>query len=330
MRQELGTTGHGREAAASHGTFVSAYSIVETRLGKKIVGSSPDGRLDFMCMRCLRDLKNVYVFTNAEQNSFMHVGMDCAEKMGISVEELRKAAGHFDRLENEDRRRASAEQRRAEAEAREAKTRANREACAALVSEIEALLTNPALTSFEANVLHNALSACEANPNWYEPEWLVDSHDEWQKMYHNKGEYLYSKLSARLDSVRERLALAATSKPVTGKHITGAFRGYRPHIELDGFHGGKTYVSFVTDDAGNAYVIKSAEFIVRQGCTVIGTFSLGESETRDGLTATRLLRPRKINPHCYQETISAWSFVSLKHAHIARSFYEAEQQAREG
>lgn len=319
MRQELGTTGHGREAAASHGTFVSAYAIVEDRRGKRIVGTSPDGRLDFMCMRCSKALKSVYVFANADRSSYMHVGADCAEKMGVPLSEIRKATDYFDALERAKRDQANASKRAAEAAARAEEIRVNRAASATLVAEIEHMLKNPNVTRFERDVLRDALAACEASSSWYQREWLVDLMREWSMGERARDvDFRYANLSAQLDSVRDRLALAATSRPVVGKQITGAFRAYRAHISFDTQYG-TMYVSFVTDDAGNAYVIKSAEFIVRQGCTVIATFSLGESDERDGLTSTRLLRPRKINLNCYQDPITAWSFVSVDDAWRYRS-----------
>jgi hypothetical protein len=316
MREEIGQTAYGKQNASTHDQFVGAYALQETERGKHIVGSSPDGRHDFMCMRCGRSLKSVYVFTSDSKQSFMHVGIDCAQSMGIPMAELRKANDYFDGLERADRARISAAQRAASEAARAAEEHANISACREMFAEIEAMLSNPATTLYERDVLRNALAACRANPKWFACDWVIDALNEWHLAHHHR-EHGYAKLSAQLESVRERLRLVATSVAVTGKQITGAFRAYRPHISFETQYG-TTYVSFLTDDCGHAFFVKSSEFIVRQGCTVIATFSLGEAEQRDGLTATRLLRPRKIDPNCGHPSLSGWSLVSLQHDTRAR------------
>jgi hypothetical protein len=308
QRHEIGELAYGREAAAQHGRFVGAYKIVESRLGKQVVGDFPDGRTEFMCTRCYASLKNVYVFANPSDSSFMHVGMDCAEVMGVSPEELTRAQNYWRNAELEARRAANAIKYAAERAERATAEARSMAACAPLVDEIHLLLRNPNLTRFENEALHNALDLCKSDPNWYQPEWVVDFAIDWHRSVNKAPVSNWSKTSALLDAVRERIALCDSSKPVTGKAITGAFRAYRAPMTLESSAFGDSYLSFLTDDTGNAYYTKSNEFMVRQGCTIIGTFSIGEAEQRNGLTATRLLRPRKINTDCYASDSRQWTF----------------------
>lgn len=320
--QEIGTMAWGRDEAPHHKQFVGAYHIVENERGRTVEGTFPDGRMEFMCTRCLKALKHVYVFANSTQRSFMHVGMDCAEKMGIPRAELDKAENFFRDLNRAANRAANAQRIEAERVAAAERKAQNLAACHALVSDIASLLNHPACTDYERHeVLRPALELCAEDPNWYNPEWLIDHLEEHSSGSHRAPLSRATKLSAGLDSVRDRLALCNTSKPVKpvkGKAITGAFRAYRRHININtGF--GDVSISFLTDDCGNAFVVKSAEFWVRHGCTVIGTFSIGESDERDGLVSTRLLRPRKIDPNCDNgDQWHYWSVGRLSDRHLAR------------
>lgn len=55
-----------------------------------ITGKSPSGRTTATCDRCGIGILNVYVFADSNGNE-MHVGIDCAGKMGIPLDELKKA-----------------------------------------------------------------------------------------------------------------------------------------------------------------------------------------------------------------------------------------------
>lgn len=316
MAREIGQVAYGKEAAGSHPHFIAGYRLVVTERGKFVEGSSPDGRQDFGCMRCGKDLHNVLVFANRERTSFMHVGIDCAGVMGIPAEELRKAGNYWKDLEREKSRAENAKRYAAERAERASREAANLSAAAQLVAELESLASDPNATDYEHTVIRQALGLCASNgTDWYVSEWLVEA-----ALANASGKPLdgAARASAALDAVRDRLALCRTSKPVAGKAITGAFRAYRPHIVLKDYGYGESTISFLTDDKGTAFVIKSANFVLRHGCTVVGTFSVGDTEERDGLTATRLLRPHKIATDCFMDPYTGWSvgLVEKKHLYV--------------
>jgi len=309
MATQIGELQFGKESAGRHLYFVSSYRLVETERGRFVEGSSPDGRQEFMCCRCGIDLHNVFVFTDNTKQSFMHVGIDCAKKMGIPLAELSKANAFWKNYQSPEQRAAAAAEKRAADNAREAKQRANLEANAALVLELEALKSDPNLTSYERNVIESALEACAWHSGWYTQDWLVDSYHGWR----NDRQNVHTSLSARLDSVRERLALCKTSRRVEGtgkdkRTYKGTLRAYRPHFEIESVYGNTT-ISYLTDDCGNAFFVKSAEFYVRHGCSITGTFSIDDVDVRDGLIATRLMRPRKLDENCNHNC--NWSFAPV-------------------
>ena len=277
-------TGFGHEAASLHSIFAAAYRIIVGERGTQIDGGSPDGRCVGTCDRCGTCIQNIYVFRNRKGDSYMHVGIDCAAKMGVPVTELKAARNHWRnvaREAGESARRAShAERQAAERALRNARAVAN----AGLIGELESLAADPNATEWERNALGAMIAhvtTSDAGADWMDPE--SDRYDgDWNTDLRN-----------RLESIRDRLALCATSKAVVAgkKGLAVTLRGYRNPIRIEGSYG-TTYVCFLTDDAVNAFVYKGSHCF-GFGRVVEATWSTEGTDTRDGLTATVLKRPRK-------------------------------------
>jgi hypothetical protein len=240
---------------------------------------------------------HVYVFQSSEgARTTMHVGIDCAQKMGVPVEELKRARRYWGDVARESSRaaaRASAEDRAA---LREAERRARLAEAAALVEEIDALAAHPHATDYERSALGRVrVAISEQGGEWLEGpltrEEIDATYDErtWQ-----------TRRKIELLSVRERLSLVETSveqgddldrkgKPAG---LRRKLRAYRAPVSFEGTYG-VTHVSFLTDDRGNAFVHKGSSHCYRYGETVEATWSVAGSDERDGLTATVLKRPRK-------------------------------------
>jgi len=273
---------YGKEAAATHTHFMGAYTIRRTDRGT-IVDPSPDGRTTGTCDRCGVAISNVYVFRDPKAGTRMHVGIDCAAKMGVPAEELRRARHYFSDIAKEHdraRRRASAEAARA---AEEAERVARLNANAALVEELSMMRNHPAATAWEVGQIDRAVSMVASEG----PVWLDEDVDS-ERMV---------RMRDALAAIRDRISLCDTSRPVAGDKkgaLTGEFRVYRKPIVYEPFHYGSppTYVNFLTDDAGNAFVYKGTKGAA-MGSRIRATFTVGEADTRDGLTSTTLSRPRK-------------------------------------
>jgi hypothetical protein len=286
----------GKVGAAQHGRFIGAYRIIVSERGTEVT-ASPDGRCTGTCDRCGTAIMHVYVFQSSEgARTTMHVGIDCAQKMGVPVEELRAARRYWGEVARESSRaaaRASAEDRAA---LREAERRARLAEAAALVEEIDALAAHPHATDYERSALGRVrVAISEQGGEWLEGpltrEEIDATYDErtWQ-----------TRRKIELLSVRERLSLVETSveqgddldrkgKPAG---LRRKLRAYRAPVSFEGTYG-VTHVSFLTDDRGNAFVHKGSSHCYRYGETVEATWSVAGSDERDGLTATVLKRPRK-------------------------------------
>lgn len=272
---------YGKEAASTHKHFLGAYTIRRTDRGT-IVDPSPDGRTTGTCDRCGVSISNVYVFTDPKAGTRMHVGIDCAAKMGVPAEELRRARRYFSDVAQEHertKRRASAEAARAaEAAERAARLSAN----AALVEELSMMRNHPAVTAWEVEQIDRAVATVASEG----PVWLEEDVSERME-----------RMRDRLAAIRDRISLCETSGLVAGDKsgaIKGEFRVYRKPIVYEPFRygGAPTYVNFLTDDAGNAFVYKGKKGAAF-GSRIRATFSVGEADVRDGLTSTKLYRPRK-------------------------------------
>ena len=293
----------GLEGAAAHAEFIGAYQIVQTERGV-VVTPSPDGRTVGACERCWTCIHNIYVF-RAEGGTTMHVGIDCASKMGLPAEEVRRARGHFRAVARAER---MALARDAERISREERTRreaaeraANLAANAAAVDELDALAANPSATDYERRVLTECRQMIAAEGG----DWLdeVDSPREIRLAFGDGGFTRAAnavRKRVQLASIRTRIALCATSREVaepttkSGKPsgFRAVLRAYRHAIVLNGAYG-TTFINFLTDDKGNAYVHKGSR-VVHYGETIEATWSIEGVDTRDGLTATVLKRPRKV------------------------------------
>lgn len=283
-------TGSGKADAADHKWFANAYQIVKSERGTEVSGTGPDGRCTGTCDRCGTAILNVYVFSDAARSSYMHVGIDCAGKMGVPVTELKKARGYWRECAREADRAAraatAAERKAKEDQARAARLAEN----AALVDDLETLKGNPNATDWERDQLALMVGlVANYGGEWADPDSTDDGpfadKNEWRR--------------ATLTCIRERLALCETSRPqveaMTGKGKPAGFRrvlrGYRKAVVLNGQYG-TTYISFMADDQGNAYVHKGSNLIA-MGEVIEATWSVDGTDTRDGLTATVLKRPRK-------------------------------------
>jgi hypothetical protein len=94
----------GKVGAAQHGRFIGAYRIIVSERGTEVT-ASPDGRCTGTCDRCGTAIMHVYVFQSSEgARTTMHVGIDCAQKMGVPVEELRAARRYWGEVARESSR----------------------------------------------------------------------------------------------------------------------------------------------------------------------------------------------------------------------------------
>lgn len=292
--------GFGHSDATVCNRFVTAYRIIKGERGVEIDGASPDGRLTGACDRCGTAITNVYVFANRDRTLWMHVGIDCAHKMGVALDELRAAKGHWSaiRREREDaERRAS----RADAErARIAAQQARLAEAADVVENLERLATSPRATSWEADRINSALATIAHNGLDYLIENDRDST---------------TGLRDDLVAIIARHDLCDTSIPVRGDKngaLSGEFTAYRTPLAFPGQFG-TTYVSFLCDGHGHAFVYKGSRPF-RLGAAIRGTFTVDGADTRDGLTSTRLARPRKLlvwgsDPHamvCGENSVNGW------------------------
>jgi len=283
--------GCGNRDAESHSVFVAAYQIIKDDRGTTVTGAGPDGKCTGTCDRCGTAILNIYVFATPDRLSYMHVGIDCAQKMGVPMPEIKRARTYWRDQSREAARavaRATAAERRT---AEEAEKRARLAENAAFVAELEALRVDPRATDWESS----QLGAMIATVGLYGADWADESNDDESVKYEADVAR-----RATLACIRDRLSLCDTSRvqseDTDKKGKTCGFRrvlrAYRKPVVLSGQYG-TTYISFLTDDRGNAYVHKGSN-VWTAGETVEATWSIDGSDERDGLTATRIKRPRKI------------------------------------
>ena len=246
--------------AQNYGIFQSAYKV-RGRIGG-FTGHSSDARVCDTCERCGMWLMNVYVFANADGDT-MHVGIDCAAKMGADLSELRKARRFFSDSEKSI---ANANARALHQAKHDALVLANRLVFAESIAFLESLLDADNLNAFELNAVKTAIGCYElgATP---------------------RRDYL--------PSILERLELCETSEalPVGDKLKAKSMTCYRDFIALDGYYG-VTYINFMTDGV-SAYVYKGSHAFMRLD-TLTANWTVKGSETRDGLTSTVIQRPSKL------------------------------------
>lgn len=274
------------EAAGRKWVCEGAYRIVESdSRGKFVDGYSPDGRTEGMCSRCATCISRVYVFGDGS-GTFMHVGIDCAQRMGIPREEIDRARHWFRdaaREAAEKVRRASIAERRA---AEEAERAARLVANADLVDELRAFAAHPKATTWERDRALSLINYVADNGSAFagRSEYLNDCEG---------GEAAVRALTS-LNAIRARLELCETSREVKGDKkgaLIATLTVYRDPIPLMGAYG-TTWVNFLRDDGGNAYVYKGTKS-ARCGSVIAGTFTVDGTDERDGLIATRITRPRK-------------------------------------
>lgn len=273
-------TGFGKVDAVSCKRFVTAYSIKKTDRGVLIDGSSPDGRLTATCDRCGTAITYVYVFANGDRTMYMHVGIDCASKMGLDLTELKAARGYWRELAREQDRAARAlsakERREAEQKAIDARLAASAE----LVAMIESLQAHPAVTQWERDQLAGMIARTGHNGD----EWFYDAEPDTSD----------AATVAKFFAIQQRLGLCDSSKPFTtsAKRVTLKLRAYRAHLAFQSMYG-TTCISFLCDEeTGTAFVYKGSK-AVHQGEIITATWSVADTDTRDGLTSTHLKRPAK-------------------------------------
>jgi len=273
-------TGCGKLDAVECNKFVTAYTIRKTDRGVLIDGTSPDGRLTGTCDRCGQAITYVYVFANKGRTMYMHVGIDCAGRMGVALDELRAAKGYWRELAREQDRAARAlsakERREAEQKAIDARLAASAE----LVAMIESLQAHPAVTQWERDQLAGMIARTGHNGD----EWFYDAEPDASD----------AATVAKFFAIQQRLGLCDSSKPFTtsAKRVTLKLRAYRAHLAFQ-FMYGTTYISFLCDEeTGTAFVYKGSK-AVHQGEIITATWSVADTDTRDGLTSTHLKRPAK-------------------------------------
>lgn len=265
----------GKDIAQHFRVFRCGYRIIKdpTR-GVLIAGASPDGRYTGTCDRCGTAILNVSCFASddPERPGFMHVGIDCAQRMGVPLSELRKARTYVRNHERSKRREAAAKVAKAAQQEREA---VRREAYKPLLDRLAAVSENSNASDFERDWCdRKAELVVSAGFEPREIDWLV------------------------LDSAETRLALCESSVAQEGKAVTTTFTVYRTPIALDGFYG-VTLINFFHDQQGNAYVHKGSKSWGYPGSEFTATFSIKGKETRDGLVSTQVNRPRKSTEHSY-------------------------------
>lgn len=269
--------GSGKEDATLHNRFVGAYKICKTERGTFIEGGSPDGRHTGTCDRCGTAIMNIYVF-RAPSGSLMHVGIDCAGKMGVPLDELKKARYYFRNAEREAQQ-ARARESLLERQEREAADQAERlRENAGLVEFVTSLQNTPNLTQWQSSRLGDVLRAIAHNGT----DWLDSSQRDSEKLRDDFA------------SISEGIALAKTSAPFPSppKAITGEFRAFRPPVVvgIDSPYG-PSFLNFLTLD-GRVFKFKSPKPIER-GDRIRATFSLNEGEEYNGTSQYKISRPRK-------------------------------------
>lgn len=269
----------GKDAATRHLNYVTGYTIKKTDNGVTIQGDSPDGKLTGTCDRCGTAISDVFVFSDDTGRSLMHVGIDCAGKMGVPLDVLKQIAremrGLKDAVKREQRRLSREEATRVLAAERRAMLEANKET----VNELESLSRDPHATEWDQRQIGFAIKYVSHSGS----QWLTDPQSDQEQ-----------KLKDQVESIQDRLALSRTSQYVgtVGKTFTGSLRAYRPVIVVETAYG-PSFRSFLTDDRGNAFFFKGSKPVVKDAI-VRATWTVKAHDlSRDGFAETTLERPRK-------------------------------------
>lgn len=231
----LGTFGY--EAAAIHARFVGYYRVGVGERGTFVSGPSPDGRYTGTCDRCCTAIAHVYVFRSAKTGTYMHVGCDCAQRMGVPVAELKaasRAARDVNRLRTTAAQRAASAARIADARAREAAAReARADRHAALVEELRGLAADPNASEFERSRLEQAVERVLNEGDFtvrratarYRTEYETDMTT--REVFHGYEDARHERavrLAADVDAARVRLALCHTSRASDGAQLLAQAR----------------------------------------------------------------------------------------------------------
>ena len=265
----------GKDTAVHFRFAAGSYRIrVCPSRGTVVDGCSPDARYTGTCDRCGIAILNVHCFEsrNPEYPGYMHVGIDCAAKMGVPLEELRTAR-NFIRDHERAKARKLAEQARAEA--RMTREQAMRIAFADVLDRIAAVEAHPCASDYEKDAAGRMV--------------LIVLDGSWDREWKNHAGWLAS--------IEDRLALTSTSKAQPdGGRFTALFTVYRRPFGLEGFYG-ITYINFLRDSQGNAYVYKGSRRMGGVGEEFTATFTVKGVDERDGLVSTLLARPSKVVYH---------------------------------
>ena len=273
----------GKDIAVHFNRHASSYKInkFDRQFGTSVAGYSPDGRYTGTCDRCCTAILNVHVFQsdNPEYPGYMHVGIDCAQKMGVPAEELRQARTWVREYQSRQQRAIEATRRE---NARLSREESNRAKYSDLLERIER-------------------AAQDQHASDYERDWCAkltgiilngDFHDNWTDC----NGYL-----RQLESIEMRQSLCRTSKAQIGKRLpVQLYTVYRRSFAFDGLYG-LTIINFLMDAQGNAYVYKGSRSMGKLDQEVSASFGIKGVETRDGLTSTLLTRPTKVVFHDDEE-----------------------------
>lgn len=219
-----GEQAYGKVAAAEYPVFRAYYGIVKSDRGTLITGPSPDGRYTGTCDRCGIAISHVYVFTNRAGSAHMHVGVDCAQRMGVPVDELRKArafATEVGRLRDRAARRANRDAAAMAAREQEEAERAyNRAVHGAILADLEGLAADENLTDWERRRLEMAVGMVERVGDFLTPVVVADEDDQ-HRPVDTRSEYEQD-VALDVETIRDRLSLCRTSRACEAAEILAA------------------------------------------------------------------------------------------------------------
>lgn len=215
---------YGKDAAADYPHFRAYYSIRTAERGTFVTGPTPDGRYTGTCDRCGMAITHVYVFRHRTADHHMHVGIDCAQRMGVPLDALRAARGYaaeVGRLRATSERNAIRAAAAREARDREAAERAhNREVHGALIADLEALGADDNLTDWERRRLAQAVGMVERCGDCLT---LAVATREDGTPYDTRSD-VERDVALDVDTIRARLSLCRTSRVSSAAEILAATR----------------------------------------------------------------------------------------------------------
>lgn len=260
--------------------FVSRYEHVKAsawNAGGTFGGKSPSGRVTTICDRCGTDIMNVYVFV-APGGIEMHVGIDCAGKMGIPLDELKKART----FKRDAARKAEWDKRLAEIiDQKQRQLAAN----ADYVEEINGLLSAEYLSFFEQEFLTRQLRDAEVSDiSWINAESAEaagrDAHD-WK---------IFQSIRDRQDLIAINAILPDLPPGERIKNLK--IKIWRSPVRIESQAWGTSYINFLTDSAtGRSFIYKGGKRLGDYGAELVLSGTVKEMKTYDGLTSCYLQRP---------------------------------------